>query len=114
MQSPSQRNERRRALLAIHGRSRTRRSVAMRYLKTLAFAASTVLVLGLGGISPASAQRGMHGGGFHGGGFHAGSFRGGWHGGGWRGRGWGWGPAVAGGLAFGALATAPYWGGYAY
>jgi hypothetical protein len=86
----------------------------MRYLKTLAFAASTVLVLGLGGISPASAQRGMHGGGFHGGGFHAGSFRGGWHGGGWRGRGWGWGPAVAGGLAFGALATAPYWGGYAY
>jgi len=35
----------------------------------------------------------------------------GWHGG-WRGNrwgGWGWGPAIATGLAFGAVATAPYW-----
>ncbi|MBV8837211.1 MAG: BA14K family protein, partial [Alphaproteobacteria bacterium] len=26
----------------------------------------------------------------------------------------GFGPAVGAGLAFGALATAPYWGGYGY
>ncbi|MBV8446761.1 MAG: hypothetical protein JO357_04520 [Hyphomicrobiales bacterium] len=39
---------------------------------------------------------------------------GGWHGGGWRhGGGWGWGAAGLGaGLALGALATAPYYGGY--
>ncbi|MGC1578626.1 MAG: hypothetical protein WA813_21345, partial [Beijerinckiaceae bacterium] len=48
---------------------------------------------------------GWHGGGWHGGG---------WHGGGWhRGIGWGWGAAALGtGLAVGALATAPYYGGY--
>jgi hypothetical protein len=93
----------------------------MRSLKTIAIAATAALALGLGGMSAANAQRvggGFHGAAFHGGGFrggfHGGGFRGGWHGGGWRGgRGWGWGAgAVAGGLALGALATAPYWGGY--
>jgi hypothetical protein len=72
---------------------------------TLAAAAITTSV-------PANAQRvgGFHGG-WHGGGWHGG----GWHGGGWRGRGWGWGPAIAGGIALGALAAAPYYGyGYGY
>jgi len=66
--------------------------------------------------APANAQRF---GGFRGGGFHGGFHGGGWHGGGWHGgwrggRGWGWGPAIVGGVALGALATAPYWGGYGY
>jgi hypothetical protein len=64
---------------------------------------------------PASAQT-WHGGG---GGWHGGGWRGGgvWHGGGWRGGHWyggWWGPAVVAGLAAGAIATAPYWGGYGY
>ena len=42
-----------------------------------------------------------------GGGWNRG-YRGGWRGNRWGG-GWGWGPAVATGLAFGAVATAPYW-----
>ena len=53
------------------------------------------------------------GGGWHGGGWgrrHGGS----WHPGYWRGgvwnNGW-WGPAIAAGVAAGALATYPYWGG---
>jgi hypothetical protein len=79
----------------------------MRSLKTVALAATTALALAFAGATAANAQRGFHGGGFHGGGFH-----GGWHGGGWHGRGFG--PAVGAGLAFGALATAPYWGGYGY
>ena len=88
----------------------------MRSLKIPALAATAALAIGLGGISPASAQHfrggfgGVHGGGFHGGGWHGG----GWHGGGWRGRGWGWGPGIAAGVALGTLATAPYWGGYGY
>src|SRR5271165_2606832 len=91
---------------------------------------------------PASAQQwhggggGWHGGGggWHGGGggWHGGG--GGWHAGGWGGGGWRggggvwhngywnggrwyggwWGPAVAAGLAAGAIATYPYWGGYGY
>jgi hypothetical protein len=88
----------------------------MRSMRTIGVAATAAIVLAVSSISPASAQRGFghgfHGGGFHGGGFHGGGFRGGgWHGG-WGHRGWGWGPAVAGGLAFGALATAPYYYGY--
>ena len=53
----------------------------------------------------------------------AGGWGSGWHGGGawhpgyWRGgvwyNGW-WGPAIAAGIAAGALATYPYWGGYGY
>jgi hypothetical protein len=56
--------------------------------------------------------------GWHGGGWHGGWHGGGWHGGGWHGGwhhggGWGWGAAGLGaGLAFGALAAAPYYGGY--
>ena len=68
--------------------------------------------------APANAQRfhggGFHGGGFHGGGFHGGGFPGGFHGGGFRGGfhhgGWrGFGPGFVGGLALGAIATAPYY-----
>jgi len=67
---------------------------------------------------PAAAQW-RHGGG----GWHGGGWGGGWHGGGvwhpgyWRGGSWyggWWGPAVAAGLAAGAIATYPYWGGYGY
>lgn len=70
---------------------------------------------------PASAQTWHGGGGLHGGGWHGGP---GWHGGGvwhngyWRGGRWyggWWGPAVVAGLAAGAIATYPYWGGgYGY
>lgn len=53
----------------------------------------------IGTSVPANAQR------FHGG---FGGFHGGWHGG-WRGGGWG--PAIAGGLALGAVAAGPWgWG----
>jgi hypothetical protein len=42
-------------------------------------------------------------------GWHGGGWHGGWH----RGGGWGWGAAGLGaGLALGAVATAPYYGGY--
>ena len=57
---------------------------------------------------PASAAQ-WHGG-WAGGGryWHPGYWRGGvWYGG------W-WGPTVVAGLAAGAIATAPYWGGYGY
>ncbi len=62
---------------------------------------------------------GWHGGGWHGGGWHAGGWHGGrtWHNGYWNGGHWyggWWGPAVAAGLAAGAIATYPYWGGYGY
>ena len=59
------------------------------------------------------------GGGWHGGG----NWNGGWHGGGWqhhdhRGGGWGVGPAIGLGVGLGlfggALAAAPYYGGYDY
>ena len=92
--------------------------------------------------APASAAQwhgGGFGGGWHGGGWHGGGWGGGWRGGsrpgwggGWHGawnggrvwhpgywrggawyNGW-WGPAVVAGLAAGALATYPYWGGYGY
>jgi hypothetical protein len=88
----------------------------MRSIRTVGLAAAAAIVLGVSAMSPASAQRGFgHGGGgfhgaFRGGGWHGG----GWHGGGWRHGGWGFGPAVAGGLAFGALAAAPYYYGYGY
>ena len=98
----------------------------MRSLKTAALAATAAVALVVGGVSAASAQRvgaGFRGGGFHGAaGFNGGAFRGaafrgggfqgGWRGGGWRGRGFGWGPAVGAGVALGAFAAAPYWGGY--
>ena len=74
----------------------------MRSLKTVALAATTALALAFAGATAANAQHGFRGGGFHGG----------WHGGSFHGRGFG--PAVGAGLAFGALATAPYWGGYGY
>lgn len=78
----------------------------MKSLKIAAIAAVTVLTLTGGGVTAANAQRGFHGGhGFHGGGFHGGFHRG------WRGGGFGWGPAVVGGLAFGALAASPYYYG---
>jgi hypothetical protein len=59
---------------------------------------------------------GWHGaGGWHGGGFHGGGWR--WHAGHWSHgywhNGW-WGPAVVAGVAAGAFATYPCWGGYGY
>jgi|1185.fasta_scaffold2018573_1 hypothetical protein len=72
----------------------------MRYLKNIGVAALAALSIATASVatsSSASAQRGFHGG-----------WHGGWHGGGW-GRGAGWGPAIAGGVALGALATSPYW-----
>jgi hypothetical protein len=48
---------------------------------------------------------------WRGGGWRGGGWHGGWRGGGWRGGGWGWGPAVVGGLAAGAL-VGGYYGGY--
>ena len=80
---------------------------------------------GVGGLVGGSSWHG--GGGLAwrdwGGGWHGGGWGGGWHGGGvwhpgfWRGgvwnNGW-WGPAIAAGVAAGALATYPYWGGYGY
>ena len=61
-----------------------------------------------------------HGGGWHGGGWHGGGWHGGgggvWHPGYWRGGDWNngwWGPAVAAGVAAGAIASYPYWGGLA-
>ncbi len=94
-------------------------------LAALSLAASLVAT-----AEPASAAQ-LHGGGggWHGGGWHGGG--GGWHGGGhgWGGgrvwhqgysrggvwyNGW-WGPAVAAGLAAGAIAAYPYYGyGYGY
>jgi hypothetical protein len=90
----------------------------MRSMRTIGLSAAAAIVLAVSAASPASAQRGFghgfHGGGF-GGGFHGGFRGGGWRGGGWRHGGWGWGPAAAAGLAFGAIAAAPYYNdGYGY
>jgi hypothetical protein len=88
-------------------------------LATLAMAAAVTL-------PTTSASAGWGGGNWHGGGgWHGGGWGNGWRGGGswhpgfWRGgvwnNGW-WGPAIAAGVAAGALATYPYWGypnGYA-
>ena len=89
-------------------------------LAALAMSAATVSLP----ATPASAAWGgnWHGGGFGGGwggGWHGGGWGGGrnWHPGYWRGgvwyNGW-WGPAIAAGIAAGALATYPYWGGGGY
>src|SRR6185437_10932911 len=94
----------------------------------LAAAATVAAVV----LPPTPASAGGHwrggGGGWHGGGWHGGGWRGGgwhggwaggrvWHPGYWRGgywyNGW-WGPAIAAGVLAGAIATAPYWGGYGY
>ena len=82
----------------------------MRSMRTVGLCTAAAIVLAVSATSPASAQRGF-GHGFHGG-WHGGGFHGGWRGGGWRHGRFGWGPAVAGGLAFGALAAAPYYSGY--
>ena len=85
----------------------------MRSMRTIGLGAAAAIVLAVSAASPASAQRGF-GHGFHGGGF-GGGFHGGFRGGGWRGGRWGWGPAAAAGLAFGAVAAAPYYyDGYGY
>jgi hypothetical protein len=81
------------------------------YLRRIGIAAVAALSLAtatVAGSSSASAQR-FHGG-WHGGGWHGG----GWHGGGWHGRGFGFGPAVVGGLALGALAGSAYYYGGPY
>ncbi len=96
-------------------------------LATLAMAGAVILP-----TTPAAAGWGggsWHGGGGFGGGWHGGGWGGGWRGGGWNGGwggrggwgccGWGyggwWGPAFATGLAAGAVASYPYWGGdYGY
>ena len=82
----------------------------MHSMRRVALATTAAVVLAVSAVGPASAQRGF-GHGFHGGGFHGAFHGGGWRGG-WGHRGWGWGPAIAGGLAFGALAAAPYYDGY--
>jgi hypothetical protein len=62
--------------------------------------------IGLAFAPSAASARPFGGGhGFHGGGFHGGGFR---HGG-FGHRGFGFGPAFAGALAFGAVASSPYW-----
>ena len=82
------------------------------WVRRAAIAGTTAIALAAATVAtsaPANAQR--FGGGFRGGGFHGGWHGGGWHGGGWRGGGWGWGPAIAGGLALGAVAAGPWgWG----
>jgi hypothetical protein len=67
------------------------------YLKKLGLTAVAALSLAFAsvGTSDSAHARPMHFGGFHGG--HFGH------------RGFGFGPAFGGALAFGALATAPYW-----
>ena len=78
------------------------------YLKKLGIASLAALAVAAASVatsSPADARSGFHGG-FHGGGVH----RGGFHHGGFRGhRGFGFAPAFAGALAFGAVASSPYW-----
>lgn len=104
----------------------------MTKLKTLTIAAAAALVAGGAFVASApSADARMRGiGGFRGGWHGGGGLHGGWHGGGgWRGGGWGrrgggWGGAAAagliGGLALGAIASAPayaapyYYDGYDY
>jgi hypothetical protein len=73
-----------------------------------------------GGVRSANVSGGWSGRGFNRG-FRTANVSGTWGGGwnrGWRGgrRGWGWGPGIVGGLALGAIATAPYWdtGYYGY
>ena len=76
------------------------------YLKKIGIAAAAALTLAVTpALTSSSADaRPFHGGGFHHGGFHQGGFR--HH---FGHRGFGFGPALGAGLAFGALATAPYW-----
>jgi hypothetical protein len=79
------------------------------------FAALTMAATVILPTTPASAGGWGGGGSWHGGGWGGG---GNWHPGYWRGgvwyNGW-WGPAIAAGIAAGALATYPYWGGgYGY
>jgi hypothetical protein len=86
------------------------------YLKHIAVAAlSAVTIAGASLVTSTDVQARPFG--FHGGGWHGG-FHGGWRGGFHRGfRGPGFGPVFAGALAFGALASAPYYyygGGYPY
>jgi hypothetical protein len=95
----------------------------MRTLTKAIAATSLAALMAASAADPALAAFRMGGGGFHGGGaWRGGGWHGGWGGGGWHGGrgyyggGWGWGPAVIGGLAAGALLAAPYYyygyGGY--
>jgi hypothetical protein len=78
------------------------------YLKKIGIAAAAALTLAVTPVLTSSSADarpfGFHGGGFRHGGFHHGGFR--HH---FGHRGFGFGPALGAGLAFGALATAPYW-----
>jgi hypothetical protein len=69
------------------------------YLKKLGIAAAAALAIAATPVVTSSSADARPFG-FHGGGFHHG---------GWGHRGFGFGPALGAGLAFGALATAPYW-----
>ena len=73
------------------------------YLKKFGIAAVAALSLAAASVATSSTADARIGG-FHHGGFHHG-----FHGGHWGHRGFGFGPAFGGALAFGALATAPYW-----
>ncbi len=79
-----------------------------------ALAMGAAVILPTTPASSAGWNGNWHGGGWHGGGWHG---SGAWHPGYWRRgvwyNGW-WGPAIAAGVAAGALATYPYWGGYGY
>ena len=69
------------------------------YLRKIGIAATAALTLAVTPVITSSSADARPFG-FHHGGFHHG---------GWGHHGFGFGPALAGGLAFGALATAPYW-----
>jgi hypothetical protein len=74
------------------------------HLKKIGVAAAAALAIAVTPVATSSSADarpfGFHRGGFHHGGFHRHHFG---H------RGFGFGPAFAGALAFGALASAPYW-----
>ncbi len=72
------------------------------HLKKIGIAAAAALTLAMAPLVTSSSANARPFG-FHGGYAHGGP--------GWGYRGFGYGPALAGGLAFGALATAPYWYG---
>jgi len=68
------------------------------YLKRLGIVAMSALSIAAASMATSSSAEARWGGGFSHGGFHHFGHRG-----------FGFGPALAGGLAFGALASAPYW-----
>jgi hypothetical protein len=89
-------------------------------MKKIVTAFAVAAMLATAAVATSGTAEARWGGGWHGG------WGGGWRGGGWGGGGWGggwgccgwggwWGPAFATGVAAGAVASYPYWGGdYGY